>query len=166
MVIVPEMIGSVVGVYNASWIEAATENSSRDWWWFMTGHLRINMLWAIVFLEHLLIMIKMGLGAMIEDTPAWVYDAIKREVWERERVEEMREEEEERRKEAATKNLRSEVLDSVGDWRPAVPAGKPPANFMPNGLGGKADAVSAAESAPSGCRARSFDLSVSAIFTF
>ena len=118
----------------------------------MTGHLRINMLWAIVFLEHLLVMIKMGLGAMIEDTPAWVYDAIKRERWESERLQEIAEETLEMLKEADTKNLRTEVLESVGDWVPVPPTGPPPTSFMPDTLGAKASAVSTAESAETKAR--------------
>ena len=118
---------------NATWVQPTETNMSRDWWWYLTGHIRMNQLWAMVALEHVLIMLKMCLGACIEDTPSWVTDARKREKWEDERLQQMAEEKldmikkkENRLTGADLADLaNSGVLTSVADFIPAPPPQRP-----------------------------------------
>ena len=118
---------------NATWTEVVVYNTSRDWWWFLTRHVRINELWAIVVLEHILIILKMCIGAFIEDTPAWVDDAMKRERWEAERLQQIAEEKLDMLKKSS-QNLKSSdlnglspgTLSSVGNFTPAPPEEPPP----------------------------------------
>ena len=75
--------------HNISYNTTTLTNTSVDWWSYLTGRIRLNEVWAIVILEHILIMTKMGLSSCIEDTPGWVVDAVKRERWETEARAEM-----------------------------------------------------------------------------
>ena len=84
--------------------------------------MRINELWAIVALEHVLIFLKMCLSACIEDKPAWVVEAEKRDHWEKERKEQMN-------YELAKQNSDldvSSILNSVANFRPEPPKGPAP----------------------------------------
>jgi hypothetical protein len=57
------------------------ENTSNDWWMYITGRERFIELSVVILLEHLLIMIKMGLSGCISDRPAWVESALQRNKW-------------------------------------------------------------------------------------
>ena len=115
---------------NATWTEATEMNIARDWWWYLTGHVRMNELWAIVALEHVLIILKMCLGACIEDKPSWVVEAKKRDDWEDERLKEIAAEKMKGQStltQADVSDLaNSDVLTSIADFTPAPPKGPAP----------------------------------------
>merc|ERR1712196_673243 len=102
---------------NATWAKVIETNMSRDWWWYPTSHVRINELWAIVALEHVLIFLKMCLGACIEDKPSWVVDAAKRDAWENRRRMQMAEDKLEFVKKMQNMDA-SSLLNSVANFRP------------------------------------------------
>ena len=121
------------------------KNVSIDWWSFLTGRIRVQQVWAIVVLEHILIMAKMGLSGCIEDEPAWVTDAVKRESWEKEARAEMAErqnEELQAKMSLSGNNLKKEILDSVANFTPPPP---PPPSFIPDETLSKESAAIPAE---------------------
>ena len=128
-------------LYNGTWTEVVEFNASRDWWWYLTRHVRLNELWAIVALEHILIILKMFIGACIEDTPAWVEDAMRRDRWEAERLQQIAEDKLDMLKKKGNlqstdfSNLEPSTLSSIGNFTPAPPKAPPPApnhhGFLP-----------------------------------
>jgi hypothetical protein len=135
--------------HNISYNTTTLTNTSVDWWSYLTGRVRLNEVWAIVILEHILIMTKMGLSSCIEDTPGWVVDAVKRERWETEARAEMAqrklEELQERNNGGGTKKggaggggggslkqmmgqeqLMDDILESVANFEPPPPPPPPP----------------------------------------
>ena len=135
-------------VGNFTYDSTELKNVSNDWWLFLTSRIRINQVYAMVILEHILIIAKMGLSGCIEDEPAWVTDAIKRETWEKEARTEMAERRAEQLEEqllsgnSGMQNLKAEVLESVANFEVVktpkekfVPAPPPPpggATFLPS----------------------------------
>lgn len=118
-----EVVTSENITVNATWTQPTETNLSRDWWWYLTGHVRINELWAIVALEHVLLFLKMSLSACIEDKPAWVVETEKRDNWE----EEMKDQMDFNKKAKQKSDLDvSSLLNSVANFQPEPPKGPAP----------------------------------------
>ena len=124
---------------NITYEETNLINTSVDWWGFLTNRISLNEVWALVILEHILIIAKMGLSGCIEDTPGWVVDAVKRERWETEARAEMAqrklEELQERNGSGGQATLKQimeqdqfmdDILKSVADFVPPPPKRPPP----------------------------------------
>ena len=67
---------------NVSYLETERINISKDWWYIVTRGKPMAKLFALVILEHILLLIKMSLSRCIEDTPSWVVEAVQRQKWE------------------------------------------------------------------------------------
>ena len=75
---------SYLAILNNMGILIFTLKGSFNWELYDDGLMKgsnLNKLWGIVVLEHILIMLKMALSALIDDSPAWVVEEAKRERW-------------------------------------------------------------------------------------
>ena len=74
---------------NLTYFETESINASTDWWSTLTGNVPMSKMFALVVLEHVLLLMKMGLSRCIEDVPSWVVEAIRKQRWEEEARAEM-----------------------------------------------------------------------------